>query len=276
MDELISVIIPCYNDFLYIEQAIDSVLEQSHSNIEVIIVDDGSNNKTKEVLKKITPKITKLITQNNQGQSKARNVGISASKGNYIFVLDSDDFLEPTFFEKAIPLLMQRKDVTVVVSCSTIIYEPSGKRERYCPEGGNINDIIFSNVAMGSCMFRKGDWKDVGGYDEMMRKGFEDWEFYIRLLKNNGLIEVINEQLFNYRRRTRSTTTRANIIKYDLLKYIYFKHSDLYKKNFYDFIEILLKKLEKEEDEKNKKTNSLEYKIGNALLLPLRFIKKLF
>ena len=68
---LISIVIPCYNDWQYVEQAVNSALNQTYPNKEVIVVDDGSNKKTKLVLKTIEPRITKLITQENQGQSTA-------------------------------------------------------------------------------------------------------------------------------------------------------------------------------------------------------------
>ncbi|MDD3722641.1 MAG: glycosyltransferase family A protein [Lutibacter sp.] len=90
----ISIIIPCYNDAQYIEQSVLSALNQTYQNKEVIVVDDGSNAETKAVLKKLAPQITKLITQENQGQSTARNVGIKEAKGEYILVLDSDDFFK--------------------------------------------------------------------------------------------------------------------------------------------------------------------------------------
>lgn len=82
----VSIVIPCYNDDQYIEQSVQSALNQTYPNIEIIVVDDGSNTKTKEVLKKIEPKITQLITQENQGQSTARNVGICS---NYCSIMDS-------------------------------------------------------------------------------------------------------------------------------------------------------------------------------------------
>ena len=96
--KLVSIIIPCYNDWQFVEQAVDSVLKQTYSNIEIIVVDDGSDSETKTVLKRIEPKITKLIAQENQGQSVARNVGIQESKGQYILTLDSDDFFETTSY----------------------------------------------------------------------------------------------------------------------------------------------------------------------------------
>ena len=105
---LISIIIPCYNDAKYIEQSVNSALNQTYSNKEVIVVDDGSNVETKQILKKLEPKLIKLITQENKGQSTARNVGINAAKGEYILTLDSDDYFEPTFLEKLFPVLRRR------------------------------------------------------------------------------------------------------------------------------------------------------------------------
>ena len=98
---LTSIIIPCYNDAQYIEQSVLSAVNQTYPYIEVIVVDDGSNAETKKILKKLESKIFKLITQENYGQSKARNIGIEAANGDYILVLDSDDYIESTFCEKA-------------------------------------------------------------------------------------------------------------------------------------------------------------------------------
>ena len=124
-------------------------------------------------------------------------------------------------------------------------------------------------------MFRKKDCILVGGYDESMRKGFEDWEFYIRVLKSNGIAHVLKEPLFNYRKRNNSTTSRANKNKYDLLQYIYTKHKDLYIENYEATISYLLNRTEREEREKIKNKNRIEYKIGFNLLRPIRYIKSL-
>lgn len=272
---LISVIIPCYNDSLYIKQAVHSALDQTYSNIEVIVVDDGSNQETKAVLKKLEPLFTKLITQDNQGQSAARNVGIKEANGDYILVLDSDDFFEPSFCEKAISVLNEDANVKIVASYM-IRFNVNGKVDEYRHLGGDISAILFNNQATGSVLFNKLDFKTTGGYDEKMRMGFEDWEFYIRLLKNGGNIFIIKEPLFHYRLRENSTTARANKKKYELLKYIYFKHQELYKTNFEIFIDHFLYNLEREEIEKIKNTQRLEFKIGYYFLLPLRKIKKIF
>jgi hypothetical protein len=125
-------------------------------------------------------------------------------------------------------------------------------------------------------MFRKSDWEMVGGYDEMMKQGFEDWEFYIRLLSHGGIAYVIPEVLFNYRSRKISTSTRANMIKYDLRRYILNKHQNIYAKYHIIHTEYLLKLLEREEFEKLKNIKRIEFRIGLIILKPLRWLKRIF
>ena len=271
---LISIIIPCYNDAQYIEQSVLSALNQTYSNIEVIVVDDGSNEETKKVLKKLENQITKLITQENKGQSTARNVGIEASKGDYILVLDSDDFFEPSFCEKAIPLFLNN-DLVRIVTCQAILWYKDGSKDLFTPRGGNIINFMHYNDALGTSMFKKEDWQSSRGYDESMRNGFEDWEFFIRLLEMEGIAEVIHEPLYNYRKQNTSTTTIANSKKYELIKYIYLKHEELYKNNFESFVFYMLSRIEREELEKIKNTQRLEFKIGKAILKPFRLVKTL-
>ena len=273
--KLISIIIPCYNDVKYIEQSVNSALNQTYQNKEVIVVDDGSNVKTKEILKKIEPKITKLITQKNQGQSTARNAGIEAASGAYILTLDSDDYFEPSFCEKAILIMNASEEIKLVSCFATLIYN-NGFTQVFKPKGGILKDFLFSNCAMGSVLFSKQEWNMVGGYDEAMREGFEDWEFYLRLLVNGGKAVIVDENLFNYRRRNNSTTSKANKIKTKLLKYIYLKHSDLYKDNFELFVGHVMRMLENEEKEKLKNLERIEFNIGTTILKPLRYIKSLF
>ncbi|SEP54864.1 glycosyltransferase [Flavobacterium urocaniciphilum] len=260
----VSIIITCYNDALYIEQAIDSALNQTYLNKEVIVVDDGSNKETKDVLKKLEPKISKLITQENKGQSTARNVGINEAKGNYILILDSDDFFEPTFCEKAIAIFSENNDVKLVTCDANLLYI-NGTTDVYRPIGGTISNFMYANAALGTSLFKKEDWERIGGYDESMRKGFEDWEYFIRLLKNDGICHVIPEVLYSYRKRNDSTTSKANSIKYDLLNYIYIKHKEIYIADFDNFVSKMLERIKIEEKEKIKNFKKSENKFLNFL-----------
>lgn len=272
---LISIIIPCYNDAQYIEQSVQSALNQSYSNTEVIVVDDGSNAETKAVLKKLEPKITRLITQENQGQSTARNVGINAAKGDFILVLDSDDYFESNFCEEAVTVLQSNLDAKIVTS-HLRRFIGNKTFDIFVPSGGNITTFISHNGATGSAMFRKQEALSVGGYDEFMRNGFEDWDFYMRLLARGGYAHVLPKVYMNYRLRPNSTTSRANKIKKDLLLYIYIKNQSIFVQYFEDFIFHILNKAEKAEIERLKIYNKIDYKLGFFILKPFRFIKSLF
>lgn len=271
---LLSIVIPCYNDAKFVKQSVDSALNQTYENKEIILVDDGSDALTKEVLKKIEPKVNQLITQENKGQSAARNKGVALSKGEYILILDSDDYFEPTFAQKAIKAFSLNSNAKIVSCYTNLIYEDKFIKV-YKPPGGKLKDFLINNSVIGTSMFKKADWQSVKGYDESMRSGFEDWEFFIRLLKNGGEALVIKEPLFNYRKRMVSTTSRANKKKYELLKYIHKKNKDVYIEN-YDFVSnYLISQIEREAQEKLKNINSIEYKIGSIILKPVRWIKGL-
>ena len=272
---LVSIIVPCYNDWQYIEQAVNSALNQTYSNIEVIVVDDGSDLRTKKVLKKLEPKIARLLTQENKGQSTARNNGIRESTGEYILTLDSDDYFEGTFCEKAIPIFLNNKEVKIVTCQATRWYE-SGEKNIFIPAGGTISNFIYANDALGTSMFKKEDWRQCKGYDEEMRNGFEDWEFFIRILKDGGFTQVIQEPLYNYRRRNNSTTSIANSKKYELLTYIYIKHKALYMNNFEGFVCHLLNKIAFEEKQHKKLLIQKDYRIGYLILYPARIGKRFF
>lgn len=274
-DSLISIIIPCYNDAQYIEQAVNSALNQTYTNKEVIVIDDGSNFETKTVLKKLEPKITKLITQENKGQSTARNVGIREAKGNYILVLDSDDFFEPNFCEEAVAVIKSNLDVKIVTS-HLRRFTDERTLDVFVPSGGDITTFVLHNGATGSAMFRKSDALALGGYDEQMRKGFEDWEFYIRLLASGGNAKVLPKLYLNYRVRNNSTTSRANKVKEELLSYIYIKNKAVFLKHIDIYVISLLQKIDREEKEKIKIYNRIDYKVGSLILKPFRFIKSLF
>jgi len=269
---LLSIIIPCYNDPYFIKESVDSAISQTYLNKEIIIVDDGSNLETKKALASLKSRIDHLITQENKGLSAARNEGIKRSSGEFILVLDSDDFFEPEYCEIAAKVLLSSEDIKLA-TCYAKRFDEEGLIDIFKPIGGSIENFLLFNAAIGNSLFRKKDWEFVKGYDERMTQGYEDWEFYIRLLANGGEAYVINEPLFNYRQKKKSMRTEANEIRYELQKYIYFKHSNLYKDHYNLFIDHLLKRIEKEENEKLKNTKRIEFKIGETILKPMRFIK---
>ncbi|MEP6260729.1 MAG: glycosyltransferase [Gillisia sp.] len=269
--EKISIIIPCYNDAIYVEKAVQSALSQTYDNKEVIVVDDGSNENTKRVLQNLEPKINRLISQENKGTSSARNTGIAAATGEYILILDSDDYFEKTFCDKALKILQQKNDIKAV-SCYSNWFSDRGTKKLFKPEGGDLKNILLKNTAMGSILFRKGDWERVGGYDIKMKKGYEDWEFYIRLLRDGGEIYILPEVLFNYRNRENSRNKKANLVKYEIIEYIFLKHELIYKEHFEFFVKEWLISIKESEIFKQEVIDSRDYKIGKIFLKPLRIL----
>jgi len=273
---LVSVIIPCYNDYEFIYQAINSINDQDYKNVEIIIVDDGSDLKTKEILKNISQKNIQIFSQENSGPSTARNRAIKESKGDYFLTLDADDYFEPSFLSKGLNILLENESVGIV-SCWYRIVKNDIIRGVCKLEGGNVNEIIFNNGASGNSLYRKQCWIDVDGYDEKMRDGFEDWEFHIRIVEVNWDIYIIKEELFNYRDKNNSRNKKANkLYRKSLHKYIYFKHKHLYINNFEETLDMLLTKIEKLERRGVTLKNSNEYKLGKFVLIPFRMVKFFF
>ncbi|MFD0835490.1 glycosyltransferase family 2 protein [Mariniflexile aquimaris] len=273
-NNLVSIIIPCYNQACFIEEALYSVLEQTYTNWECIIVDDGSTDDTKKIAQYWAEKDSRFIyfEKLNGGLSSARNVGISKSKGTFILLLDSDDKYDFSFISKAINIL--EKDPNCgAVSCWGQKFIKTKRLEIFKPTGGVIEDFLFQNSAIGTSMLRKLCWQEIGGYDEKMKKGYEDWEFYIRLTQK-WKVHVIPEVLFFYRQRDDSMRKIA-IKNYDkvIKEYIFKKHKDLYVLHYDETIKHFLEEIEINKCSRLKLLNSLDYKIGHFILKPLRWVK---
>jgi hypothetical protein len=236
MNPEISVIIPCFNDGLYLEETLAKVKLQTFTDFEIIIVDDGSTDEhTLKVFKKIQQQ--KEITVYhipNQRMSAARNYGIERANADLIVTLDADDYFDKTFFQKALDILKMEKD-TGVVSC--YIQNFGLNKNVFKPRGGTIKNFLFSNQCAMCSMFRKAVWLEVGKFDEQMKLGYEDWEFFIRVTAKGYLIKIIPEVLFYYRQTKKSTLKNDTIPnEKEIVNYIIEKHSDLYKQQLAELI----------------------------------------
>jgi glycosyltransferase involved in cell wall biosynthesis len=270
----LSIIIPCFNDIKTIERAVESALNQTYGCKEVIVVDDGSNFETKKVLDSFKSSIDSLIVQENKGPAAARNVGIEKADGKYIMVLDADDYFEPDFAEKAIQVLNNNSNIKLV-TCYGKWFESQKDYKIHKPHGGDISTFMYECGAFGSSLFYRKDWKNVNGYDEEMKMGFEDWEFYIRLLKSGGKTHVIPEILFHYRKTENSRNSLANKKKYKIWEYIYLKHRELYIQDYNNLIRRFTSLLQQQQDQNNIIKNKPDFRLGYYLLLPLRKFKHL-
>ncbi len=251
---LVSIIVPCYNQTQYLDEALQSVLEQTYVNWECIIVNDGSPDNTEEVARVWVEKDTrfKYLFQENGGLSSARNFGITNANGEYILPLDADDKIAENFIELAMDAF-QKEDSLKIVYC---------KAEKFGDEVGSlklkpysIKALASENMIFCTAMYRKNEWEKVGGYDTKMLYGLEDWEFWIAILKNGGDVKCLDEVGFYYRIKSNSMLKELNTekTKYSL-EYMSVKHADFFVKQFGSFeqLNITIKQIRKEYDEKLK------------------------
>lgn len=275
----VSVVIPCYNDKDYIQETVQSVLNQTFQDFEIIIVDDGSNEATKKVLSGLKNEKLQVITQQNQGSSSARNNGFNVAKAEYILALDGDDTFDKHFLEKAVAILDENQNIGAVSCYCNIFVKDHQIIHKHSPKGGNVEDFLFDNNSVSFALIRKKCWEAIGGYDEKMTNGFEDWEFWIALTKRDWTIFTIPEFLFNYRQKeAQQSLDKASKIYYREvnLKYIYLKHQDLYQKHFIETVNYLTDLADRNKKGELKYKNAIEFKIGKLILQPFRYIKNCF
>jgi glycosyltransferase involved in cell wall biosynthesis len=221
----VSVVIPCYNAHSYLQETLDSVRAQTVADIEIILVDDGSDNPdTLDFLASIGSDVT-LIRKPNGGLSSARNAGFAAAKSPYVLPLDADDIIRPQMVEKCLDLFEREQDVDCVYTQIEVFGDEHGIVRKTL----NPFEQLATNQLPYCMMLRRMFWAKVGGYDETMRSGYEDWEFNIRLIKFGCRMRAVDEPLFAYRRllsgMLRSVSQKRHA---QIWRYIRTKHKDLY------------------------------------------------
>jgi glycosyltransferase involved in cell wall biosynthesis len=200
----VAIIIPCWNAGSDVSDAVASALAQASVDIEVVIVDDGSTDPTTlGVLNSILEPRVRVSRQPNAGPAAARNRAIAEASGKFILPLDADDLIEPTYAAKAAAVLDQHSDVGIVYCRATKFGAEEGPWElpEYSPD-----ELALGNVIFVSAMFRKADWEMVGGFDEGLRHGMEDYDFWIRLVRSGRKVVRLDETLFRCRIREDSRT----------------------------------------------------------------------
>lgn len=228
--KLISIIIPCFNSGLTIQKSVNSVLNQTWKDKEIILVNDGSTDKlTLFILKELSKiKILKLINQKNLGLSSARNKGIKESNGNYLFFLDADDWIEENCLEEMYCSLNKDKNFAYVYS--DIITE--GNFHKIIKNDFNFYQQLFLNKIPYSIFLNKKTLIENGGYDDNMKFGYEDWDLNIRLGAKNLFGKRIPKPLFHYKVSNSGMLLSKSIKNHTKIwKYIRNKNKELYQIN---------------------------------------------
>lgn len=219
----VCVIIPVYNAMAYLPAALASVLEQTFTDFEVLIINDGSSDNIQKWAKSITDRRVKLISQANQGVSVARNTGISKAQGEYIAFLDADDIWEPTKLAKQVEFLDAHPAVGLVSTWVKLVNEQgkflSETKLSFKPENIWHQMIEQCLIACGSVpMVRRSCFETVGLFDPSLKFG-EDWEMWTRIAARYdfGLLE---ECLVSYRQHDNNISKNFQEMTPDFQKLI--------------------------------------------------------
>ncbi len=190
---MISVIIPAYNSENYIEKAINSVLNQTYQNFEIIIINDGSTDNTEEVIKQFTDSRIKYIYQANQGVSAARNKAIELSDGDYIAFLDADDVWHPEKLQIQLNCFKKNPDINLVYSNIKMIEESTDIEfiknfDNFKTRKNLIKNLIltpFNCPSPSTVLLKKECLPEAGLFDKNLTVG-EDLDLWLRIaVKNN-------------------------------------------------------------------------------------------
>ncbi|MFH1154690.1 MAG: glycosyltransferase [Pseudomonadota bacterium] len=216
---LVSIIVPCYNYGRYIDRMMESLDAQTFQNYEIILVDDGSTDpatiaRIKDLEDENRPDLH-IFRQNNQGVIAARNHAMGKATGKYLFPLDPDDTIEKTFLEKCMLLLESSPDHYFTYTWTYSLGEPEFIWETV---DADFTELLERN-RVGFVVFPARAFKDTGGYNPVMKDGYEDWEFCINMVRRGYVGRVIPEPLYQYYVKPGSRNDDA-IRKHALLKKI--------------------------------------------------------
>jgi glycogen synthase len=219
--ELVSVVIPLYNQGRYLLGAVESVRASGYPNLEIVVVDDGSTEAETVSIFNDLASVTK-VRQANAGLSAARNAGIAAAAGHYIVPLDSDDLLPTSFLRPAVDAMRRNPELGYVAGYLRYfglldhIHVPAG----YIP---HVSLAVNTHVR-ATALFKRSALVAVGGYDVLL-PAFEDWDLHVRLALAGYSSDILPLEGHRYRRHAESMTfSSSNAMRLELLQHLMAKH----------------------------------------------------
>ena len=228
---MVSVIIPCYNQAQFLRESVGSVVAQTFTDWELIIVDDGSPDDTATIALSIIAEYPghaiSLLRKSNGGVSEARNAGIRKARGAYILPFDADDIIRPTMLEKTVQLLEANPDIAIAytdithfgaVNCTIQAAEFDAAK------------IPINNQLNCCSLYRYEAWECCGGYNSLVI-GYEDWDFWVSCTAHGMRAARIPESLLLYRVKQESLYTSALTRDAELRARIVLNHPTLYSSN---------------------------------------------
>lgn len=235
----VSVIIPCYNQGVYLPEAVESVLSQSFADFEIVIVNDGSTDAaTVSCCNSYDDPRIKVLNTTNQGLASARNNGIESASGTYILPLDADDKIGPAYLADAVEVLEKQPEIGIVYCKARLFGAVEG--DWHLPPY-QLEEMLRDNVIFCTALFRKQDWRKAGGYDQGMVHGWEDYDLWLSLIESGLQVHRLDGTHFFYRVASDSMVrSSAREKKVAMFKRIYQRHQKLFSDHIESWIEPLL------------------------------------
>lgn len=223
----VSIIIPTFNCGQYITTAIESALKQTYQDSEIIVVDDGSTDNTREILREYLKKdLIRYIYQENKGVAEARNIGVLAAEGEYIAYVDADDELDERMIAKCLQSIENDNTEWCVTDILRIESNEKGiKKEIFKTELPKKleHGILEHDFSRRSPFFRKKTLVDIGLYDKTLLTR-EDWDMNIRLIREGIRFSYVPEPIYIYKIRKSGLMKSAKKKSYDSTLRLLKKH----------------------------------------------------
>lgn len=238
---LVSVVIPLFNGQAYIEECLKSVFAQTYKPVEIIVVDDGSTDRSLEIVQKLKPENMKIICQNHGDVSKARNTGIKNAGGELIAFIDHDDIWLPEKLEKQAAIFAKDTQVDLVFS-DIMKFFPSGKKHR-AKDKHNIalsftdenlfKKLVVKNVLMPSAVMVKKESIIAAGLFDPSFRTCGDYEMWLRMALLKYRFHYLPEALTLYRMHAENAAKNTEIMHQDRVKAIEtcFSHPNISEKD---------------------------------------------
>ena len=195
----VSFVVPCHDHGAYLDEAVDSIFAQTVQDFEIVIVNDGSTDAaTNQLLAGYTRPRTSVVHTAHRGLPAARNAGIARASGQFLCMLDADDRLEPTYLERSLAAFDEDEGLAFVSHWFRAFGDETWD---WTPADCSLPALLQANTVNGAALVRREAFDAVGGFDESMRDGCEDWDFWISVLEHGYRGRILAEFLFRYRRR---------------------------------------------------------------------------
>lgn len=210
----VTVCVPCFNQAEYLDEALESIDNQTVKPLETLVIDDGSNEDAAGIEQLCTVYGARYVRITNRGLPNARNAALMLARGEWFLPLDADDWLDPAYIEKTLDQAAATPGADVVL---TGIQEHGEHRNgQYMPGFDRpwtevtVELLLHDFNRFFYCsLFRTRLLRDVGGYNGRLVHGFEDWDLWIDLMKRDVTFTAVHEPLFQYRTRTDSMLASA-------------------------------------------------------------------